>query len=197
MLGFPTQKQYLIAPLSLISIMFVLELTKPLSMQWLGFTSNDILNGQFWRIITGQLLHTNFNHLLLNISGVALIWALHGEYYHCKHYALALLASLSMVGIGLLGINFWGVSGYQNYAGLSGILHSLLIFGAIIDIKKKDNTGWLLLIGVLAKVLYEMIVGPEQSTVDLIQANVAVEAHFVGCVVGFTMGLSYLFLKKK
>jgi len=197
MLGFPTQKQHITAPISLIILMFVLELAKPLSIQWFGFSSNDILNGEFWRIITGQLLHTNFNHLLLNVSGVVLIWALHGEHYHSKHFTLAVLTSLTLLGISLLCISLWGVDGYQNYAGLSGILHSLLVYGGIIDINKKDKTGWLLLLGVLAKVLYEVIIGPEQSTMDLIQADVAVEAHFMGCVVGLIMGLGYLFLDKK
>ncbi|GHB74992.1 hypothetical protein GCM10008107_25710 [Psychrosphaera saromensis] len=191
MLGFPTQKQYLTAPLCFIAILFLLEVTKPVSMQWFGFIPGDILNGEVWRLMTGQMLHTNFNHVLLNVSGVALVWALHGEYYNTKHYVVAICISLILVGIGIL---LFG--GNTNYAGVSGILHTLIVYGAIIDIKKHEKTGWLLLIGITAKVLYELIVGPAQSTKDLIQADVAVEAHLIGCIVGILMGLGYLFFNK-
>lgn len=189
MLGFPTQKQYLIAPLCLIVIMLLLEVTKPLSMQWLGFIPTDIEKGEVWRIITGQVLHTNFNHVLLNMAGIVLIWALHGEYYDTKHYTLAVLSSLLLVGIGLLLF-----AEYRSYAGLSGILHSLIVYGGVIDIKRHDKTGWLLLIGVLAKVVYEMIIGPTKYTEELIQAGVAVEAHLIGCIVGLIMGFTYLYV---
>lgn len=192
MLGFPTQKQYLITPTCLILIVFMLELAKPLSMQWFGFTSSSILSGEIWRIITGQLLHTNFNHVLLNLAGIILIWALHGKYYNSKHYILAVLTSLVLVGLGLLCL-----TPYNNYAGLSGILHSLIVYGGFIDIKKGDKTGWLLLLGVLAKVFYENIIGPSKYTQDLIDASVAVEAHLIGCIVGVLMGLGYLYINRK
>lgn len=191
MLGFPTQKQYLIAPLCFITITFILELAKPVSMQWFGFNPNDILSGEIWRLVTGQMLHTNFNHVLLNVSGIVLIWALHGEYYNTKHYISAVAVSLVLVGIGIL---LFGNG--NNYAGLSGILHTLLVYGAIIDIKKKEKTGWLLLSGLAGKVLYELIIGPSQYTKDLIQADVAVEAHLIGCIAGILMGLAYLYFNR-
>jgi rhomboid family GlyGly-CTERM serine protease len=192
MLGFPTQKQYILAPISLILIVLVLELMKPLSIQWVVFTTSEILNGEIWRIITGQLLHTNFNHVLLNLGGLILIWALHGEYYDTKHYILAVFTSLILVGAGLL----W-FAPYNNYAGLSGILHSLIVYGGFLDIKKGDKTGWLLLLGVLAKILYESIAGPAEYTKELIDASVAVEAHLIGCIVGVLMGLGYLYIYRK
>ena len=191
MLGFPTQKQYFIAPLCFIALTFLLEFTKPVSMQWLGFNPNDIINGEIWRLVTGQMLHTNFNHVLLNVSGIVLIWALHGEYYNTKHYILAVTISLVLVGVGIL---LFGDG--NNYAGLSGILHTLLVYGAMIDIKKQEKTGWLLLIGIAAKVLYELIVGPAQYTKELIQADVAVEAHLIGCLAGILMGLGYLYFNR-
>lgn len=191
MLGFPTQKQYLIAPLCFIALTFLLELTKPVSMQWLGFNPNDILNGEIWRLVTGQMLHTNFNHVLLNVSGIVLIWALHGEYYNTKHYISAVTISLVLVGVGIL---LFGDG--NNYAGLSGILHTLLVYGAMNDIKKQEKTGWLLLIGIAAKVLYELIVGPAQYTKELIQADVAVEAHLIGCIAGILMGFGYLYFNR-
>lgn len=186
MLGLPTAKQHITAPLCLITILLLLEYSKPFSSDWLGFMPELIWQGEIWRAATGQLLHTNFNHLVLNVSGVLLIWALHGEYYQVKQYILAIIASLVLTGIGLVIL-----SDDVHYAGLSGVLHSMLILGSIIDIKQKEKTGWLLLLGVIVKVLLEISQGASEYTKQLIQADVAVHAHVIGCVAGAIIAFTY------
>lgn len=66
------------------------------------------------------------------------------------------------------------------YSGFSGVLHGLIVWGAIRDIENKDKTGYLLLLGVFAKVLYEQVYGASESTAAMIQAEVAIEAHLAG-----------------
>ena len=70
------------------------------------------------------------------------------------------------------------------YAGLSGVLHGLFAWGAIQDIKAKDKLGWALLIGVIAKVVWEQFSGGSASSAELIGARVAVEAHLAGVLGG-------------
>lgn len=161
-------------------------------MQWLGFYPSDIANGEIWRIVTGQVLHTNLNHAILNSLGLLLVWALHGEYYGAKHYITIVVISLVLVGVPLA--IFYNTT---HYAGLSGIIHTLIVYGAIIDIKHKVKTGWLILIGIVLKVGYENIVGASKETAELINANVAVEAHLFGAIAGLLMGACYLVIKKR
>lgn len=161
-------------------------------MEWLGFYPNHIAQGEFWRIVTGQILHTNLNHAILNSLGLALVWALHGEYYEAKHYFSILIISLVLVGIPLA--IFYSST---HYAGLSGIIHTLIVYGAIIDIKRKAKTGWLILAGIFVKVGYENLVGASKETAELINAAVAVEAHLIGAIAGMIMGLCYLMIKKR
>lgn len=161
-------------------------------MEWLGFYPRDIANGELWRIVTGQILHTNFNHAVLNALGLLLVWALHGEYYDSKHYATVVITSLILVGVPLA--IFYNTT---HYAGLSGIIHALIIYGAIIDVNKQVKTGWLILVGILAKVGYENLVGASQETAELIDAKVAVEAHLFGALAGILMGAIYLLIKKR
>lgn len=185
--GFPTHIQYTLAPIILISVIALLELMLPVLKPHLGFYPELIANGEYWRAITGQLLHTNTSHALLNSAGVALVWALHGEYYRTGHYALVLCSSLALVAVGLAVI-------YTEtyYAGLSAVLHTLFVYGAVIDIQHKRLSGWLLLVGVWLKVGYENIYGAPESTAELIGATVAVEAHLIGAIVGVVLSFAYL-----
>jgi len=192
MLGFPTAPKYLIAPLLLTLIIILLHLGEPRTVEWFGFFPKLVLDGQWWRIVSGQLLHTNGNHMWLNLAGLLLVWALHGEHYSPKHFFLVSMASLLFIGVCLLLFVDYG-----HYAGLSGVLHSLLIYGALIDIKKGDRTGWLLLAGVLIKVIYEVLVGPSSSTEQLIGAYVAFEAHVLGVISGALFGLLNLYFTLK
>lgn len=182
MLNLPFEPKYMVGPVILIALMVTLNLLEPLTTEHLGLFPALVHDGEWWRIVTGQLLHTNINHLYLNISGVLLVWALHGEYYTVKQYLFVVTSCLFLVGLLLMVF-----ANYTHYAGLSGILHSLLIYGAIVDIIKKDKTGWLLLAGVVAKVCYENIFGASEQTANLIGAAVATEAHLIGVFVGATV----------
>lgn len=172
--------------------MVLLEITKPISIDLIGFIPEKIADGEYWRVITGQLLHTNLNHLYLNTAGLLLIWALHGEYYTAKHYVIVTSVSLIIIGIAL------GII-YQNtiYSGLSGVLHALLIYGSILDIKRKLNSGWLIFAGIWLKVLYENTFGASGSTAELISASVAVESHLIGAMVGLFIASIMLLIERK
>lgn len=182
MFGFPTQLKYTLAPLCFFAVIIAFEILKPASSELLGFYPDKILEGEVWRLVTGQMMHTNFNHMLLNLAGLTLVWALHGEYYQAKHYAYLVLASLLSVGLGLILF-----ADYQNYAGLSGIIHTMLIYGSCIDLLNKDKTGWLIIIGLFVKVAYENLIGASEATKALIEANVAVEAHLIGLICGLIL----------
>ena len=190
MLGFPTQRQYLVAPALLAALILVLNVLEPHASEWLGFYPELVIHGDWWRVITGQLLHTNDNHMWLNLAGLVLVWALHGEHYRAHHFFSVVLLSLILIGTSLMFFVDYG-----HYAGLSGVLHCLLIYGGVLDIKNKDKTGWLLLAGVTLKVAYEVLVGPSAETEALIGAAVAFEAHLLGVISGALLGLANLFLR--
>lgn len=162
----------------LIGCMLLLAL---LPQQWqdvLYFNHSAISNGQMWRVFSGHLLHSNVWHLAMNSAGVLLVMLLHGHYYrfrtlalHWGCYALTISAAL-----------YFFSTDIQVYMGLSGMLHAMLIQGALTDIRLKMTTGWLLLIGVIAKVGWEQWHGPDADLAKLIDANVATDAHLYGVV---------------
>jgi len=150
-----------------------------------------VTNGEIWRIFTSHIFHTNGYHLLLNISAVVMLWALHGQFYNPRIYLLVLIISALTSAI---GIHFFSLD-IHRYVGLSGVLHGLFIWGALMDIKSKDKTGYILLVGVLLKILHEQFYGASDDVAQLISASVAINAHLWGALGGIIIGI-YSYCRK-
>ena len=60
-----------------------------------------VSNGEIWRVFTSHLFHTNGYHLLLNVSAVVMLWALHGQFYNPRIYLLLLIISALTTTIGI------------------------------------------------------------------------------------------------
>jgi rhomboid family GlyGly-CTERM serine protease len=140
---------------------------------------------QVWRAFTGHLLHSNHWHLVMNLGALLLMLMLHQLYYSLSSFALLLFSGC--VGISVLLYQF--SPDIQIYVGLSGWLHCFITVGALLDIKHKIQSGWLILLGVIAKVAYEQWQGPDAELAALIDANVAIDAHLYGVICGLLLGL--------
>lgn len=147
-----------------------------------------ISQGELWRLLTGHFLHTNGYHLLLNIAALIMLWLLHGQFYNQKNYTLLLLICALTTSLGL----YYFSPNLQQYVGLSGILHGIFVFGAIMDIRANDKTGYLLFIGVWLKIAHEQIYGASTDVSELIAASVAIDAHLWGALGGLFFTLFYL-----
>jgi rhomboid family GlyGly-CTERM serine protease len=139
-----------------------------------------IIQGDYWRIITGHFNHTNDYHLLLNLGGLCALWALHGDHYKIKSYLLAFL----YIGVICSAALFMFTPEMQRYVGLSGILHGIFVWGAIKDIEYGWRSGYLLLIGVFGKIIWEQLFGASADVMALIESEVAIDAHLWGALAG-------------
>ncbi|HCM47214.1 MAG TPA: rhombosortase [Colwellia sp.] len=149
-----------------------------------------ISQGELWRIFTGHFLHTNGIHLLLNLAALILLWALHGHFYNLKNYSLLFITSALICSAGL----FYFSPEIHQYVGLSGVLHGIFVFGAILDIRYKDKTGYLLFIGVWLKIAHEQFYGASKQVSTLIDANVAIDAHLWGALGGLIFSCCYVII---
>ncbi|NKF52582.1 rhombosortase [Shewanella sp. WXL01] len=156
----------------------------------LAYRRDKIEFWQVWRLVTGNFLHTNLWHLLMNLAGLWIIVFLHEIHYkhHVEKLVLLIFSLCLFEGVGL----FFLYPDLNGFVGLSGILHGLFAFGAIMDVRKGFRSGYLLLIGVIMKVMYEQYFGSLQGMSSLIEARVATESHFVGLFVGIAIGLFWL-----
>jgi len=159
----------------------------------LDYNRELIIDGELWRLITGNFNHTNIYHVLLNVCALAVISGLHYRYYSATVY-LSLILILS-IGVGA-GIFLLSPS-TQLYVGLSGILHGIIIVGAIIDVTKQYYSGYILIAGTIIKIINEQFFNSPIEMSKLIQAQVLTEAHLYGLVTGLIISPLFVYLNKK
>lgn len=158
---------------------------------YLVWDKSLIINGELWRLVTGNFTHTNLPHLLMNSAALCIFSVIFKDYLNTKKLWGLLLTLSVMVGSLLL------LSPIERYVGLSGVLHGLFVWAAIEDIKHKRYTGWLLLLGVLAKIGWEQLFGASASTISLINASVATDAHLFGALSGGMLQLCVFLVANK
>ena len=146
--------------------------------------SSAILDGQWWRLITGHFTHSNAAHLLMNLVSLWLISLLFRPTAMLL-IVLSLFASL-LIGVGLLATDI------QHYVGLSGVLHALFAFFALGEWRENNAQGGWLLALLVAKLWLEQRDGNPMEMNALIAASVATQAHLLGALVGGLIGLACL-----
>lgn len=173
--------------------LYITGLVTPVIDHLLVYRRSSIEAGQWWRLITGNLLHTNHWHLLMNLAGLWIILFLHHFHYRAKGLTLLFILLCSLEGIGL----YLGYPQLLSYVGLSGMLHGLFAYGAVQDIQRRIRSGYLLLLGVIVKVGHEQFYGASDEVSTMIGARVATEAHLVGLLCGLLCGGVMLLLYKQ
>ncbi len=152
----------------------------------LEYHREAILNGEYWRLFTGQWIHYGRYHLAMNLGALMLCgWILFQD-IPLKHYSLLLLACLAGVSGGLLAFS----PSLDYYAGLSGALHGLLVAGVIITCRQTPWMSALALMVVTYKIVQEQWPGYDTSH-PLLPVPVAVDAHLYGALTGLIWGLGF------
>jgi rhomboid family GlyGly-CTERM serine protease len=186
----PIQTIHSVGPLLVLILAFIGFIFDEQVADALIYNRDLVMSGEYWRLITGHFLHSNANHFMLNAAAVLLLWALHGHYYDPTNYFITFLTSAVVCGLGV----YWFSADIALYVGLSGVLHGFFVWGALTDIKYKEKTGYLLLIGVVLKIAHEQVYGASADVELLIGASVATDAHLYGAIGGvLAFILSYIF----
>jgi len=170
----------------ILTLSLLLFLLQPDSNQWFSYYHSAIENGQWWRLLTAHICHTNGYHLLLNGIGLLVVVSLFLNTFKSKNLLLISLFSSLFISLCL----FWLEPSVQQYVGLSGVLHALFAFGVCDELKKQDRWGIILGLGFIAKIAFEQFNGPSPSTESLIGATVLIDAHLYGAIAGVVYFLS-------
>lgn len=143
---------------------------------------------EIWRLATGQLVHVSWTHLLLNILGLSLVWLLVGDAFGGLGWILVTLVCLAAVNVGLIIYSpdvAW-------YAGLSGLLHGLIVAGALANWNRSRYVSVALLVFVVSKLIFEHYKIGLVAAEQLIGASVISDAHVYGAVGGVLAGIAAL-----
>lgn len=163
----------------------------------LQFIQNDLLflreniqQGEVWRIWTGNLIHSNYYHLTLNLAGFWVFVLLFKDLINTTQLLLSLSLLISGVGFGLYFLS----PELDWYAGLSGALYGLFIIGGFYAIIDKDYiTGLSILIIIPAKIIWDHTHNGGQANADLIGVPISTDSHIYGISSAFLIGFVILF----
>jgi rhomboid family GlyGly-CTERM serine protease len=158
------------------------------------FERNNINNGEWWRLLTGNLVHTNYPHLALNLAGIWISAFIFLDYMHARTYLFSLIFLAICVGI---GIYFFSPE-LTWYAGISGVLYGLFLVGATYALLNKDFLiGIPLLTLIPIKIFWDLFNPEKQPNSELIGAPVATVAHLYGMLGAIIIIMLILFITKK
>lgn len=162
----------------------ILILTIILSVgQWfqsdLFFNRDDINQGQWWKILTGNFTHSNIPHLLLNLSGVWILALLFIDTLHSKTFIFSSIFLSLAVGLGI----YFFTPELTGYYGFSGALYGLYFIAGVSAILKRDLfTGVSVTVLVFGKIVWDCFNGGNQTSAELIGIPIANDAHLYGLI---------------
>jgi rhomboid family GlyGly-CTERM serine protease len=148
----------------------------------LRYEREAVLQGEYWRLLTGHLVHGSWLHLLMNGLGLGLVAALFDRDYSLPAWLLIALFSVIAIDLGFVLYEpqlLW-------YVGLSGVLHGALAAGAVAWWRHESKLLALLLSVIfVGKLLWEQWRGALPLSGDL---PVVVDAHLYGAIGGVIAG---------
>ncbi|MFT6332407.1 MAG: rhomboid family GlyGly-CTERM serine protease [Lentimonas sp.] len=146
------------------------------------FNQDQMNSGNHIGFLTSHFLHVDVEHLVLNIMAfLALGYVLEN---HGKKYLIAAVIA-GVIGVDVFLLIF---SNLKFYCGFSGVLNSLLIF-AITSIYRKgqnNNIVFLILIGSLGKIIFEIYFGSALSDVSWRSEPKAHLSGFLSAIIFLT-----------
>lgn len=154
-------------------------------LQLVGWTATlryerALLASEPWRLLSGHLVHLGWFHLILNLIALALIWTLFGQRIRSWAWGVVFIGCALAIALALYLFDrelAW-------YVGLSGVLHGMLVFGALATLHSEGRMAALLLLMVAAKLLWEQLSGGDAGTSALVGGAVIVNAHLYGALAG-------------
>jgi len=163
--------------------------------------------GEYWRLVSGHLVHFGWGHLWPNVAALLVIGLLFERTFRTGDWVRSALASAAAIDAGL----WWIDTQLEWYVGLSGVLHGLVAAGAFELLLRRPSlfrrpfllrrllllrrprlmrrhvVGAALALGLAAKLGYEQTFGPVSLTAGAVGGPVVVAAHLYGAAGGLVM----------
>lgn len=171
--------------IGLTSLTVALALVPPSVRAALAYERWAVLKGEVWRLLGASLVHASVAHLLWNLAGLAMVWIAFGPRLSGLAWTAAGLACALGSMLGVLAFH----PEVRFVAGLSGVLHGLLVAGSLAEIRKRVRVGWIVLVVVALKIAWEQAGGSSAAAAAL-GGEVAAHTHLYGALTGVLVGLA-------
>ncbi|MCD4781743.1 MAG: rhombosortase [Candidatus Omnitrophica bacterium] len=191
--GMPLLKRHIPWHTIMISVGIILlhYLFMPLNALFI-YNRSAIAQNEVWRLLTGHLVHYNFDHLFWNVLAFGIIGTT-VELKSLKRFYRALLISFTGVGLWL----WLGAYTLPEYSGLSGALNGLFVGAIWMEWKDtKQNYLILILLGAIAKIIFELLTHQTIFMQPSEQCSSVPISHLAGLMSGFVFILFEIGLMK-
>ena len=183
-------QQYLLVTLITLFTLFIM-IFAPETNSLFRYQAIEVYQGEWWRLFTANLCHSNWNHWLLNIAGFWMMDIFYRPVLSQKTRAYLMLFCM-IINVLLL---HWFVD-LTWYVGLSGALHGYLVGGALLSWKSAIKINFIIIVIVTVKLIVELHWHINETTESLIGANVVEESHAFGAISAILFCLLF-WLKQK
>ncbi len=172
-------------PIAIGCTLIVVQASGPeLASAW-RYERSVLVTHEWWRLLTGHLVHADFGHLGWNLFGVALVWWLFANQYTVTGWIAILLASTIAIDVGFLTL----MPELEWYVGFSGVLHGMMAAGLLAWlVRARDPLTWLVALLFADKLIWEHLVGPLPLAARSMGMPVIHEAHTYGALGGLLAG---------
>lgn len=150
------------------------------------YDRDAIAGGEYWRLLTGHLVHLGWSHVLLNLAGLAVLGLAVGSYLGFWAWLGAGIVSALAIDAGL----YWLYPQIPWYVGLSGILHGFWAAGAWQAWTSERRVAVALAALLAGKLAWEQLVGAAPWSTGMTGGTVVVEAHWLGAAGGLAFALA-------
>jgi rhomboid family GlyGly-CTERM serine protease len=175
-----------VAPLGLSGLLLALLLGGAQVTAALRYERIAVLQGQWWRLVTGHLVHSDAVHLAWNVLGIVIVWGLFAREYRLRDWGVILLVSTAAVGAGFLAFE----PQLDWYVGFSGVLHGAMAAGLVAWLRTaRDPLTALVTVLFAAKLAWEHTHGALPFTSATLSLPVIHQAHTYGAIGGLAAAL--------
>ncbi len=179
-------------PIFLSAVSLIFALLDQYTNLFLRYDRDAITAGELWRLLSAHLVHDGYAHLFLNLFALLIIWIISKEFLNIFTWWLVTL----FCSLGITIALYIFMESLHWYVGLSGLLHSLIVIGALYGIYKGRKEFIVLFTGIVFKVLYEQFYGSLSQGILGDGTQTIVNAHLYGVIFGIISVSAVIYLKK-
>ena len=161
---------------------------------WLAFSYQGMLAGEYWRLVTAMFVHGDFMHLLFNMVAL-LIFGTYCEQKLMNSKSTILIFMLSGLSANLLAWLYAASAGLYYYVavGASGAIMGLLGADGVAMLRVWQYSRHPMARTFLSQVVVILAL---QLTIDLIVEQNSLLHHFSGAAVGALLGYWFLLRRR-
>lgn len=176
----PIKRSNLLLAVTCTLVLIVVHVLGEEANLLLRYENSVFQNGEWWRLFSGHFVHNGWTHLLLNLAGIWILYLLFPRLF--SPFALSITIPLLAFGasIGL----FLFSPDVSWYVGLSGVIHGLIIMGALLCFSSNTKLSIVLLVGVTAKLFLEQVFPDTLMMNHIVNGRIIFDAHLYGAITG-------------